>query len=272
MSEPSIVLFVSTGRCGTQFATRYLQDAGGAHWRVEHEPIGPAYAPRRSLRHGALSELLATLPAVDAHCRDIDATRARGQHYAETGWPLFAWVPYFIERYGDAVLLVHLVRDPIRFAFSLAAHDFYDSAARDDEFTQLAALQPSDGGVLLREAQAFWPSMNAVEKSLLQWYEINAYAEELKRRYPGRWVYLRADQLFAEPRALLDGLVALRPALAGSLMRTQPPPERVDEYPLRLRSWVDGVRVPQPVAQLAAHYGFDLSRIDMGALRARFAP
>jgi hypothetical protein len=272
VSVPSVVLVVSTGRCGTQFAEHYLRAAGGARWRVEHEPVGPAYAPRRSLRHGAWHDLLPELTTVQAHVQSVDDTLARGQHYAETGWPLFSWVPYFIERYGDAVTLVHLVRDPVRFAFSLAAHGFYDAAARDDDFTQLAALEPSDRGVRLREAQTFWPQMNAVEKSLLQWYEINAYAEELKLRYPGRWLSLRADALFAQPRALLEGLVALRPALADDLSLDTPPPSVVDEYPLRLKTWVDGVRVPQPVAELAASYGFDLSRIDMAALHARFAP
>ena len=62
-----------------------------------------------------------------------------------------AIAPYFIERYGDAVTLVHLVRDPIRFAFSLAAHDFYDESLRNDDFTRLAALQPNDPGVRLRQ-------------------------------------------------------------------------------------------------------------------------
>ena len=92
------VVVLSTGRCGTQWLTKTLADLHGGDLRVEHEPIGPLYAPRRFFRSYADPEAILSVPEVRAHVDSIVATDSL--LYIETGWPLFAALPLFVATFG----------------------------------------------------------------------------------------------------------------------------------------------------------------------------
>jgi hypothetical protein len=249
-----LLLFLSTGRCGTQLLTSLLADCAGARADVSHEPIGPHYRPRQHLRMRAPEAALAQRPEVAAHFARWEELLASGVAVIETGWPLFAWLPYLHQRFAGAIEIVHLTRDPIRFAFSLSSHGFY-STRRDDNYTRHAALQPDDAGVCHRDYQSLWPALNTVERSLFQWLEVNSFAEELAQQGMIA-LRLRAEDLFADPGAVLSALRALHPHWAAVLADTAPTTGLVDRFQIPVSDQVHGVRYTRAVADLAARLGY----------------
>ena len=81
---PTLTMFLTTGRCGTQWLTATLSELY-PHLRVEHEPIGPLYAPRRHFRRWEQPERILEEPAVAEH---LQAILSEDTDYVETGWPL----------------------------------------------------------------------------------------------------------------------------------------------------------------------------------------
>ena len=120
-----LIVFLSPGRCGTQFFATYLRDAAGDRAVVRHEPLRAQYAPKLTLRAPDLDRLLPSYPPVQRHFEMITRIIEAGRVYVETGWPGSSpGFRGFWERFGDQALAVHLTRNPIRFAFSLASHGF----------------------------------------------------------------------------------------------------------------------------------------------------
>src|SRR5262249_23709686 len=156
-------------------------------------------------------------------------------------------------RYGDDLVLVHLIREPIRFAFSMATMHLY----REDltPWTGQAALMPTDAGVRYKTYAAQWATLNDVERSLYFWLEVHTFAEELKQTLPGPWITLRSRELFANPLGFLAKLRAAHPKLGEMLVDPTTPIGLVDEHHRPLTIDVDRVRGPSEIAPLAAKYG-----------------
>ena len=260
-----VIVFLSTGRCGTQFFTRYLAAAAGDRAVVTHEPIGAKYAPKQTLRASSLDELLPRYPAVDAHFAEIARVINAGQTYVETGWPVFSWVPLLIDRFGDELLLMHLTRHPVTYAQSLASLQFY-APDRKDRFALLARLHPDDPGVKHREYGAHWDSLNDVERSLFQWLEINGWAEELRSAHPDSFLTVRSEDVLAKPEGLVEAMVEREPFLA-EVFRERADVERVVDKlgwsrtgDARRPVEVDGrsLRLSPEVPRLAERYGYSM--------------
>ena len=252
------IVFLSTGRCGTQFVATYLGEAAGERAVVVHEPIGPRYAAKQTLRAPDLDALLADHPAVQRHFNRLGRVVEAGQLYVETGWPLFPWVPWFLDRFGEEALVVHLTREPVRFAHSLASRLFYSPQQPNELWPQLSELHPSDPGVRHEHYASLWHDLDAVEKSLFQWLEINTWAEELKEEWAERFVTLRSEDVLADPGVLLDSLIERRPELAGVFGERPPAPGVVDRWPQAGRSEEQPLRYLPEVAELAARYGYSM--------------
>lgn len=251
-----LILFLSTGRCGTQFAASLMQAAApGA--LVTHEPLDGRYFPRKTLRAPSLDACLAELPEVRAHFDRIEqAVRGEGRLYIETGWPIFPFIPWLKARYGADLVLVHLIREPIRFAFSMATLNLY-SHEYENPFTAQGALMPTDPGVRYKSYAQQWPTLNEIERCLYFWLEVHAWAEELKQRLPGPWVTTRARDLFEKPLEFLEKLRAAHPALRTALVDPVEPMGVVDQWHYPLYFDVESVRGPSEIAPLAAKYGFE---------------
>jgi len=199
-----VAFFVySTGRCATQALARYFAANLGDRAVVEHEPLRARWAPRIALRHPDLASLRRKLPEVDRHLDRIARTLAQGLDYVETGWPAFAWFPYLKIFLGENFRWVHLVRNPLYVAASMATHDYYDPKRAHPEFAALAHLVPTDHGVSGHDLALEWRRLSQFEKCLYQWLEINRYALELSRSSKVRPVVVaRYEDLFglsAEP-------------------------------------------------------------------------
>jgi len=258
-----VIVFLSTGRCGTQFFTRYLAAAAGDRAVVTHEPIGAKYAPKQTLRASSLEELLPRFPAVDAHLAEIAQVAGDGRTYVETGWPVFSWIPLLIDRFGAELLLVHLTRHPVTYAHSLASLQFY-APDRKDRFALLARLHPEDPGVRHREYAARWDSLNDVERSLFQWLEINTWAEELRSAHPEPFLSMRSEDVLARPERLVEAMVEREPSLA-EVFRGRPEVDRVVDKlgwsrtgDARRALDVDArtLRLSPAVPKLAERYGY----------------
>ena len=175
------VFIYSTGRCGTQWFTKNFADNLGSQAEVVHEPIGARWAPRIALRHPDLAALRREMPDIDRHLDHISEVVATGRTYVETGWPAMAWYPYLKSMLGDGFRWVHVVRNPIFVAGSLATHQCYqpESPLYDREFGELAYLEPTDRGVAFGETKEEWASLTQFEKCLYQWLEVNRYGIDL---------------------------------------------------------------------------------------------
>lgn len=268
-SNGKIIIFLSTGRCGTQFFTSYLhQVVDNTKSVVVHEPLGPNYSPRTCLRANNLNALLAKYPTVDQHFKHITNITNKKHLYIETGWPVFPWIPYLLDTFGKDVVVVHLLRHPIRFAFSCASHGFY-TEKRNDGFSKLALLQPTDPGVVYKTYRSIWGSLNPVERSLFQWLEINKWAEELKKRYPGKFITLKSEELLERPEDLLKHLKASMPELGEFFIHKPQSTELVDSFHFKTPNLkLKSLRFIPAVKQLADKYGYSM-KVDQ-AIKQRF--
>lgn len=249
-----ILLFLSTGRCGTQSLTQMLADCAGERARVQHEPLRAEYRPRACLRMAAPAEVLPTLPLVERHFLDWDEHLAQGRAIVETGWPIFPWLPYLAERYRGRLDVIHLIRDPVRTAFSMASHHFY-SPRRADDYARWGALLPTDPGVRLVEYIPPWPQLNRVERCLFHWAEVHGYAEELTAAGIVS-AQLSADGLFSDPTSFVESIRALDPVWRTVFAGAVSAGTKVDRFQCGIPDQVDGLRYTQAVADIAQRQGY----------------
>ena len=263
----SLVVFLSTGRCGTQWLTHCLREHD-ARVAVEHEPIGPLYRPRSYFRCYSDPEAILAVPEVRAHVERIAGER----HYIETGWPVFAALPLLADRFADRLRVVHLTRHPIPTALSHLAHSSYAGSPRDDAYTRLATLGPSDPNVFQPEYAARWVELSDYEKCLFWWTEVNQFGLEFPERY-GEIPFLRvkSEELLGGDRSALEDLVEFM-GLAWDdawLARTD---RVVDKWHHRTDRDVDPFQIHRHTTTMetARHLGYDLDDVDLGALEARY--
>lgn len=266
-----LVLFLSTGRCGTQWLASNLADLYGEQAVVTHEPIGPAYRCREFFRAYERLDEMAAVPEIAAHLEAVKATVAL-TGYIETGWPLFSALPLFIEQVAPQVRIVHLTRHPVPTAISHMAHKTYGGSPRIDGYTQLAALDAFCPGIIQTEMRPRWPHLTPYEKTLFWWTEVHLYAEEIQERYPDVPVHrVKAEDILdgdaAALRRLCDFMgLAYGPELAQRTTR------RVDEWHHRTDTAFDWRLVlnhPDTV-EVASRLGYDFTGVDERALAARY--
>src|SRR5919202_7043269 len=102
-----MIVFLSTGRCGTQWLADCLARAYAGRLVARHEPLGPHYAPRLYFRRYDELEAMARRPPIAAHLAELES---RGHPYVETGWPVYAALPSMAQRFPERLRIVHLTR------------------------------------------------------------------------------------------------------------------------------------------------------------------
>lgn len=267
-SSQPVVMFLTTGRCGTQWLTAGLREAH-PELEAEHEPIGPLYAPRRHFRAYDAPEGVLDEPAVRDHVARIEGSR---RTYVETGWPLFPVLPLLARRMPERLRVVHLFRHPVPTALSHLAHSSYAGSPRDDPFTQLATLGPSDPHVLHPEYASRWTGLTPYEKCLYWWTEVNEFGLEFAEREP------QIPLLRISAEDLLSGEGETLPCLLDFIGVSFDPSWRdrlemvVDRWHHHTEQMADPhlvLRHPATVA-VAGRLGYDVSAVDPDALRARY--
>jgi hypothetical protein len=268
VTEPPIIAFLSTGRCGTQWLAAGLR-ALHPELDVEHEPIGPLYKPRRYFRSYDDVEAILDVPEVARHVARI----ARAERpYVETGWPLFPVLPLLAARFPARLRIVHLTRHPVPSALSHLAHSSYAGSPRADAYTRWATLGPGDAGVFGPHYAARWERLSPYEKCLFWWTEVHLYGLELPERLTAiPFLRAGAETLLAGERSELERLLGFigvewRDAWLAHAERV------VDRWRHHTDLDVDPLAVlrhPDTV-RAAAQLGYDAGQVDLDALEARY--
>lgn len=267
MPDASVVAVLSSGRCGT----RWLAD--GLHElypevETEHLPIGALYSPRRYFRRYDDPAAILKVAEVRRHVAHIASARVP---YVETGWPVLAALPLLAELLGDRLRVVHLTRHPVASALAHLANEAYAGSARDDRFTRLATLGPTDRNVFQPRYAEVWPRLSPYEKCLFWWTEINLFGLEL----PGRmaaipFIRIKAEELLSGDRGELRRLL-----LFLSLPWDERWPARANEslgrWQRRPGTVVDPLQVHRHPAtvQAAWELGYDVAALRGDELYAR---
>ncbi len=267
---PHAVFFLSTGRCGTQWCASQFRETYGDLADVTHEPILAHYRPKDFFRaYDRLDKMLA-IPRVAQHFERI-AARKQEKIYIETGWPSFAAVPLFIRRLEGDVRLVHLYRHPVTTAMSLVTQNYYSPDRRNDIFTRFGELIPSPAS-FQEEYTARWPQMNAYEKCIYFWTEVNLYALELKKRFTDVPFYsMKSEDLLQGPPESLQALTAFL-GLPYREKLAEGRSSRVDQYNFqtdREIDWRQFFNHPRAV-ELAKELGYDLEQHSAAELDQRY--
>lgn len=176
----SIVVFLCTPRCGTQWFVKNLNDIYSEQATTLHEPITYEYYPRINLGtyDGSLEPLNNTI--LKDHLNFIEKT-VKHQIYIEIGWQGIAGVSELYNRFGNRLKFIHLYRNPINVAASLVTHHWY--TGKVVERFEKAELRPFDEGAILTNYKKRWHDLSLFEKSLYYWTEINLRALEIHNRY-----------------------------------------------------------------------------------------
>ncbi len=268
--KPRIFLFISTGRCGTQWLATNLDDLYRDQAVVTHEPLGPRYRPREFFRAYDQTALMEEVAEVAAHLDRIAQIEQRFL-YIETGWPLFATIPLFVERFGSLLGLVHLTRHPVPSAISHMVHHCYGGSPRDDDYTRLAALDPMCPRVFQPQYAELWRDLSPYEKCLFWWTEVQLYAEEIEALYPEAAFYRVKSEEMLEGGEALAGLIEFLglPHRDELTTRTR---RRVDEWSHQTELEFEWRKVynHRPTLDAAAALGYDAADVDEAALTARY--
>lgn len=190
----SVIIFLSTPRCGTQWIAKNLSDFYSERAVTLHEPIKYEYYLRYNLGRFDKSLKPSNNKILTEHLEYIfEETKSR--KYIEVGWQSIAGVSQLHKRFGNRLRLIHLYRNPVEVAASLVTHNWYTGKGK--ERSEKAELTPFDNVSLLGEYRERWDDLNLFEKSLYYWTEINLCAKNLEYRYDEVPFYsLKFENLF----------------------------------------------------------------------------
>lgn len=268
MATP-VILFLSTGRCGTQWLAATLGELC-PRVDVTHEPVGAHYAPRRHFR--GYGDPLAPLcdPIVAGHVERVERC---SRTYVETGWPLFGALPLFAQRLGDRLRVVHLTRHPVPTALSHATHNSFAGSNRDDPYTRLATLGPTDPHVFQPHYVARWAALTPYERCLFWWTEVNLFGLEFAARLPHvPLLRISSERMLAGDPVTLSRLATFIGATWDErwIARAN---RVVDRWQHRTDAGFDpGLISRHPLTMaVAGALGYDLAAVDLAALRDRYA-
>jgi hypothetical protein len=256
--------FLSTGRCGTQWLASSLGKTYADSAVVTHEPVYAAYRPKQFLRSQRTDALL-EVEEIRAHVEWIEQLLS-SHSYIEAGWPCYPGAPMFLDRFGRRAKFVHLVRNPVPTALSLATHQVYGK----DGWVTPAAIDPFDPGVIQKDLGGAWSAMTEYEKCLFWWTEVNLYALEFTREHPEVPVYrVRYEDLFTSPDAL-TGLLEFLELDAHQFDRGQVSVV-VDRFQWKdaAYDWKSIFKYPR-TRELAESLGYSLTDVTSSKLSARY--
>ncbi len=203
-SNPTATFFLSPGRCGTQWITKNLYfnynqeiDVGAATSFVEgtvelppriHEPISTHYNSGLYYRnYDDLDSIFNDLRIKENFDR-IESILNKNRSYVEVGWPCFGAIPAFIEKLEN-VKIVILIRHPVRYAISIAAHNFFKN------INDIRVPNLINSNILNKDYD--WNNMIFYERALWFWLELYSYSQELREKYPNiSFFEVKSEDLF----------------------------------------------------------------------------
>jgi hypothetical protein len=212
-----ICVCFSTGRTGTTYLAHTLKATYPFDADVFHEHVEEFQSkPRKylwGLDEGDLAVMRAD-PLIAAHLTEIKE-RAELRPYVDVGHTATPLVPLLLAMFPGRVRMLHLIRDPLESAASMAVRGMYHP--RDDGREgpgYNVPPNPRDTQCIHPEYASRWDAMTPFEKNLWRWGEYHLFALTVHARYP-EVPYLRlfsrdlfADQSCLEAIARFYGLPA----------------------------------------------------------------
>ncbi|KAA5543649.1 hypothetical protein FYK55_10600 [Roseiconus nitratireducens] len=176
-----IVLTISTGRCGTTFldSTFRLNFASDQNW-ISHEHLKQGVTRvgqfHRCYEPDRQAEMVNE--TIEGLLRDWVQISQTGP-VVDFGWTMRSLIPYFRRQLGDQLKVLYVHRHPVAVAASfklIGSYSIYQSPQW--------SITPHHPSALFPQFASRWDSMTAFEKCLYLWLEVNAYAAEVRDRYP----------------------------------------------------------------------------------------
>lgn len=251
---------ISTGRVSTQNIHAIVKTAL-PDVLSEHEGLGPNYNSRRVFRQPRRqARVLGNRVPIQRKFIQIEDLLAEGASYVEAGWPVFGWLPYLAERFGDQLNFVHLVRDPFKTAASLTTHGFF--AGKQLAWTSRSMIHLGDPGSKYTDMIGRDTLLSAYEKNLFHWLELNSFALECHslRGFNGLFrfedLYCAAD---CQLPAFIEHLTLRKLAIT--------PQKAVDNHHHRLDGEIDLQCQPliEAVVELGVRLGYDAGKLRASA-------
>jgi hypothetical protein len=265
VGDPPIVVFLSAGKCGTEWLAAGFQALYPEH-EVEHEPIGALYKPRLYFRRYADPEAILEVPQVRAHVERLERTE---RPYIETGWPLFGALPLLAERFGPRLRVVHLTRHPVATSLLHLAAEHYAGSPADDPYSRYAALSADDENVFQSFYRGCWGQLSPYERCLFWWTEISLFGSEFPGRVTGiPFLRVRSEDLVrGDLRTLLEFMEL--PWHQGWVRQARGVVDRWHEHTAGRVDALEVHRHPTAI-ETACRLGYDMSRLNRGELQARY--
>lgn len=152
------------------------------------------------------------------------------------------------------------------------AHQCYAGSPRDDDYTRLATLAPTDARVFQSHYANLWDELSPYEKCVFWWTEVHLYAEELRDRFPAvPMLSIKAEDMLGGELSTLRALTNfIGVPFEEALIRSTE--DRVDRWHHRTDIDFDASTVTWHAAtvQVARRMGYDVMALDTAALEARY--
>ncbi len=256
--------FLSTGRCGTQWLTRWLTDQYSDYVHVEHEPLQHQYQSRYLLAEQAQFNSDNVLK----HLETIDQV-LQEKPYIEVGHPCWGAISHLVDYFQERIRIVHLIRHPITTSFSWVTHGAYQKPLLP-YLPEKIPLSPFDEGVQFPEYQERWATLSEFEKNLYYWTEVNSLGIQLEKSVSVPWLRIRYEDLFYgdDLNRLVDFLNLPKPPQVA----LQSKQTVIDKYHYVTNLWDDWKIASQHSAcvQLSELLGYPLDAVDDQALEKRY--
>ncbi len=141
-----------------------------------HEGVGPNYKPAQVFRQNEFDRVVEETPQLRDQFKSIDQHLALGKTFIDTGWPAYAWGPYFARKYGPAFNFAHLVRNPFAVAASMSTHLLLDD--REDNLSKYGIIRAHHPQAIFTQFKDQYAAFSRYERGLLHWLEVNLYLLE----------------------------------------------------------------------------------------------
>jgi len=256
-----IVLTISTGRCGTTFLDKTFRSnfLNEKNW-ISHEYLRQnitnvglyhrCYSPelQREMVNAEIQELIENWIEVSKTGPVIDF-----------GWTMRSLIPYLYNEIGTQLKVLYIHRHPIAVAASFKLIGSY-SIFNSPEW----AITPSHPRALFPEFKRKWEGMTAFEKCLYLWLEVNAFALEIKERYPElEFLEVKSEDLFSSNSVLEDiakfaGFYSKGCEIKPSLEKNARDLFTLERRPIK-DEWVNYERHPELIS-FAEELGYNMDR------------
>lgn len=190
--EKIAVFVMSPGRCGTQWLADLLKGKV-PEYSVAHEPIHFDYNP---LKNSPTTPLASNEPKLLQHLAFIQQQIKNGINYIECGFPAWRHLDWFRKELKCNVKVIYIHRDPIENAASLLKLNAFVPPVLP-HLPVKAFFHPASPDALLPEYSSYWENMQAFEKCLYYWAEVNLQAIAYQKDWTqDSWLTIPFSELF----------------------------------------------------------------------------